>query len=100
MKTKSSIVPLDSCLAFDGAGNLMIGDAQNFRVRRVSNTGIITTLAGDGTSSNSGDEGPAVNAQLDAPTSVVSGRGGDCLYRGQQLSGRLFLSVSFVRRFR
>jgi len=66
-----------SGLAFDGAGNLLIGDAQNFRVRRVSNTGIITTLAGDGTSSNSGDEGPAVNAQLDAPTSIVSDAAGN-----------------------
>ena len=52
-------------LAFDGSGNLYIADAGNARVRRVSPTGIITTVAGTGITSYTGDGGPATSAQLD-----------------------------------
>jgi uncharacterized protein (TIGR03437 family) len=37
-----------SGLAFDAAGNLYIADAGNARVRKVSTSGIITTVAGNG----------------------------------------------------
>jgi trimeric autotransporter adhesin len=47
---------------FDAFGNLYIADTANDRVRRVdSHTGIISTVAGNGTG---GDGGPAVDAQL------------------------------------
>jgi sugar lactone lactonase YvrE len=52
-----------SGLAVDSAGNLYIADAGNNRIRKVSN-GVITTVAGDGTSGFSGDNGPAISAQL------------------------------------
>jgi uncharacterized protein (TIGR03437 family) len=51
-------------LALDGAGNLFIGDVGNNRIRKVSTSGIITTVAGDGTQGFSGDGGPAIHAQL------------------------------------
>ena len=47
----------------DGAGNLFFAD-NGTRIRKVSPDGIITTVAGNGTSGYSGDGGPAVNAQL------------------------------------
>jgi trimeric autotransporter adhesin len=50
-------------VAVDASGNLYIGDSGNNRVRRVSN-GVITTVAGNGTSGFSGDGGPATSAQL------------------------------------
>jgi sugar lactone lactonase YvrE len=47
---------------FDAFGNLYIADTVNHRVRRVdSQTGIVSTVAGNGTG---GDGGPAVDAQL------------------------------------
>src|SRR6185312_6498559 len=49
-------------LVFDSAGNLYIADAA--RVRRVSTSGIITTIAGTGTPGFSGDNGPAIDAQI------------------------------------
>ena len=49
--------------AVDSAGNLYIADQNNFRVRKVSTTGTITTVAGNGTAF-SGDGGPATSAQL------------------------------------
>jgi len=50
-------------LAVDASGNLYIADTDNQRVRRVSG-GIITTIAGNGSSGYSGDGGPATSASL------------------------------------
>ena len=49
----------------DSAGNLYIQDTLNARIRRVdATTGIITTIAGNGTSGLSGDGGPATAAEV------------------------------------
>ena len=51
-------------VAVDGAGNLYIADRDNHRIRRVDTAGTITTVAGIGESSYSGDGGPANQARL------------------------------------
>ena len=58
-------------VAVDGAGNLYIADTDNHRIRRVSPSGIITTVAGNGTKGFSGDGGPATSAALDQPKGVA-----------------------------
>ena len=58
-------------VAADAAGNLYIADHSNRRVRRVSPTGIITTVAGNGTAAFSGDGGVAVNASFYWPHGVA-----------------------------
>src|ERR1035437_6563051 len=62
-------------VAVDSAGNLYIADQGNNRVRKVSN-GLITTVAGGGTS-GLGDNGPATSAQLNGPTGVAVDSAGD-----------------------
>jgi sugar lactone lactonase YvrE len=57
-------------IAVDAAGNLYIADTTNNRIRRISN-GVITTVAGNGTSGFSGDNGPATSAQLSNPYGVA-----------------------------
>ena len=57
-------------VAVDSAGNLYIADLGNYSIRKVSN-GVITTVAGNGTMGSSGDNGPAISAQLDGPEGVV-----------------------------
>jgi len=54
--------PVD--VAVDGAGNLYIAEIYPGLVRKVSTSGIITTIAGNGTPGFSGDGGLAINAQL------------------------------------
>jgi len=54
----------------DRAGNVYIADYGNERIRKVTTAGIITTLAGTGFASYSGDSGPATAAALDNPRSI------------------------------
>ena len=59
-------------LVLDSSGNLFIADHDNNRIRRVdATTGIITTVAGNGTAGYSGDGGPATSATLNGPGFVA-----------------------------
>ena len=58
-------------IALDGAGNLYIADSQNFRIRRIAPSGVITTIAGNGRAGYSGDGGPATAAMLNFPSGVA-----------------------------
>lgn len=53
-------------------GGFLIADEDNNRVRRVSNKGTISTVAGTGTEGFSGDRGPGTAAQLALPASVAA----------------------------
>jgi uncharacterized protein (TIGR03437 family) len=70
---------LPAGLAFDAAGNLYISDLGNNRVRKVSGSGIIATVAGMGVRGFSGDGGPAVNAQLAGPAGLAVDAAGNLL---------------------
>ncbi len=58
-------------LTMDAAGNLYFADSANHRIRRISPSGTITTVAGQGTETFAGDSAPAVSASLDSPRSVA-----------------------------
>ncbi len=66
-----------AAVAVDAAGNLYIADASNHRVRKVAAaTGIISTVAGNGTPAFAGDGGSATAASLNNPQGVaVDGAG-------------------------
>jgi uncharacterized protein (TIGR03437 family) len=57
--------------ALDSAGDLYIADTYNHRIRKVDTSGAITTVAGNGTAADSGDEGPAPAASLNTPRGVA-----------------------------
>jgi sugar lactone lactonase YvrE len=61
---------LPRVVAVDSFGNLYFADSGNARIRKVSN-GVITTVAGNGTSGFGGDSGPATSAQLSNPWGVT-----------------------------
>ncbi len=60
-------------LAVDTFGNVYVADQGNFRVRKISAAGIITTIAGNGGWAYSGDGGVPTAASLKIPTSVFIG---------------------------
>src|SRR5579872_2257218 len=51
----------------DNAGNVYIADSRNNRVRKITASGAIITVAGNGSGGFSGDAGPATDAQLWQP---------------------------------
>ena len=58
-------------VALDTLGNLYIADINNHRIRMVTPSGVISTVAGNGTAGFGGDGGPASAAQLNTPTGVA-----------------------------
>jgi sugar lactone lactonase YvrE len=63
-------------LAVDAHGNLFLGDYYNHRVRKVDAvTGIITTVAGNGSSDSSGDGGLATKAGMFPFDLAIDARG-------------------------
>ena len=57
--------------AFDAAGNLYIVDTFNSLILKINASGIITTIAGNGTNGYSGDGGQATDAVLNHPDGVA-----------------------------
>ncbi|HLX63720.1 MAG TPA: hypothetical protein VKX17_20785 [Planctomycetota bacterium] len=83
-------------IRFDSAGNLYVADALNERIRKITrSTGVITTIAGTGTSGFSGDNGPALSAQFLMGQSPTVG--GDLAL---DASGNIFLLDSLNERVR
>ena len=74
----SSSLGYPNGVAIDGNGNLYIADTYGGRIRRVAaDSGIITTIAGNGVSGGGGDGGPATSASLSNPVGVVAHSNGD-----------------------
>jgi uncharacterized protein (TIGR03437 family) len=63
-------------VAVDGSGNVFIADSWNFRVRKVTSSNI-STVAGNGKMSYSGDGGPAILAQLNNPQGAAVDQAGN-----------------------
>ena len=64
-------------LAVDKAGNVLVADSDNHRVRRIGRDGTITSVAGDGACGSSGDGGPAASAQLCYPAGMAMDTAGN-----------------------
>ena len=64
-------------IALDPWGNLYISDTDHNRVRKVTASGVVTTVAGTGTAGFSGDGGPAAAAQLSLPYGLAADLAGN-----------------------
>lgn len=76
-----------SSLACGKNGELYIVDLQNYRVRMVTPSGIIWTVAGSGEQGDSGDDGPALEASFTSLHGVSVAPNGD-IYLPQELKVR------------
>jgi hypothetical protein len=86
----NSTLNTPSGVAVDGAGNLYIADTGNNVIREiVAATGIIKTVAGNGTQGNSGDGGLAITASLNQPLGVTV-----------DIAGNLFIADTGNNRIR
>lgn len=69
---KAGALALPRGVVVDGAGNLLIVDSRNQRVRRVDGvTGVISTVAGEGTQTFAGDGSAATASSLNTPGAVA-----------------------------
>ena len=70
-----------SGVAVDSAGDLFIADTNNNRIREVNaSTGVITTIAGNGTAGYSGDYSVATAAELDLPGGIALDASGNLYF--------------------
>ena len=76
-------------VAVDAADNLFIVDYNNARIRMVATNGIVTTVAGNGSSGTAVDGVPATDTPLASPSAVAI-----------DLAGELFISDSGNNRIR
>ena len=72
----SALLDSPAGVAVDAGGNVYIADTHNNRIRKIS-AGAISTIAGTGIASFSGDGGPAAIATLNHPTALASDGGGN-----------------------
>jgi sugar lactone lactonase YvrE len=86
-------------VAVDASGNIYIADTHNHRIRKVSG-GTIATVAGNGTSGFSGDNGSATSAMLSNPTALAVDSSGNLYiadtdnHRIRKLSGTTITTVA------
>jgi sugar lactone lactonase YvrE len=73
--TNAGLRPLG--ITLDALGNLYICDIANNRIRKVNSSGVITTIAGNGTMGYSGDGGQATDAEFFDPNTIAFDKAGN-----------------------
>jgi uncharacterized protein YjdB len=72
----------------DLSGNIYIAEQNGCRLRKINSSGIISTIAGTGLCSTTGDGGAAVSATLNVPTGVTTDAAGN-IYIAEFSGGRV-----------
>ncbi len=65
---------------FDASGEIMFSDDDNWRIRKIDKSGIISTIAGNGQNGYTGDEGPATSAEIDGAWGICPDKYGNIYF--------------------
>jgi sugar lactone lactonase YvrE len=76
-------------ISSDAGGNIYVSDCYNYVIRRINPTGIVNTVAGNGTQGYSGDGGQAIYSQFHYPLGLAN-----------DISGNLYVADMYNRRVR
>jgi hypothetical protein len=92
-----------SRVAVDAAGNVYVADFWNNRIRVVNHSsGIITTIAGNGTYLHTGDGGPATAAGINSPKAITFDRAGNLYFAADSMlypgTSHYVVQGSFIRK--
>lgn len=87
---------LPSGIALDASGNIFVADTGNFRIRKITGDGTISTFAGTGVQGFSGDDGLAIFAQLSMPLGIKFDSAGN-LYVADGTAVRMITPVGVIQ---
>lgn len=76
-------------IVIDASGNIYISESDGNRIRKINTSGIISTIAGDGSATSTGDGAAASSATLNTPTEMAL-----------DASGNLYIAESAGHRVR
>ena len=78
-------LPILTGVAVDGAGNVYVADYNNHRIRKITTSGVVSTLAG---STQGYTDGTGTSAKFDSPTGVAVDGAGN-VYVADQVNHRI-----------
>jgi prepilin-type N-terminal cleavage/methylation domain-containing protein len=73
-------------ITIDSSGTLYVADQQNYRIRKITSSGVVTTLAGSGTGGFA--DGPGTSAQFNYPIGIAIDNSGT-IYVGEVYNWRI-----------
>jgi DNA-binding beta-propeller fold protein YncE len=93
----AAILNLPASVLYDPAGNLLVSDQANQRIRKIDPAMVITTIAGTGEKGFAGDGGPAAEAKFSLP---IGQRGHPAAHITLGAAGDLYLADTDNNRIR
>ncbi|HEY6124275.1 MAG TPA: hypothetical protein VIV63_06465, partial [Steroidobacteraceae bacterium] len=81
----------------DAAGNLYLSDSYNYRIRKISAAGIVSTIAGNGINAFGGDGGPATAASLQWATDIRVDAAGNVFFADNARIRRIDAATGIIR---